>query len=869
MVSVSPRSTIPILLCFSHLSRGQLPSIRTQLFLISGKRFTTSQTTAQPQSKVSPPTILGQEGDHGYGTDHTRTTKVKLRKIRVGIVRKIVTKARDGSPSFIRLLEPRASSTVTPWQRRIASFEQLEYESSLNLDPRLGLRLVDDVNYRHDPRLWLELIRFRERIDGVKGIAVIWKGFSKRLSWLKDSTFLAELMPDEDVDKSWHEIWRSFLRAGYEDHQILKEICDYMLTKSRRRETGVLHLYSAVLGHILKVKPSEAFEWHERLKLSFSPDSQSQMILFNQVVESLPARQALLAIYADLPYPRLYSSSIPKLCALELYDDAISWHRMLLNRGDRPSNISVTKPLLEHLASSGQEKLLEQIMLELVQAGVPLDTPANVIQEDHLAVSRKMMSEVQAKFYNITPMRFSDEFCARLLATRMFSVKSILAGLQVLGVQAIGPLALREIAFRTVDNGTCRLDAMTEYLNQVHEANIKTGSSKFSRSVQRLVLGKHDQLLYDLVTCDQHPDVLEDRKLQESLLASYHRTGHNRQIERTMAILTVDEREQTMETAYWNILVRCDLTLRNLSGLLKKTETMRAKGIVLTRASRNYMWSTLVNSGNFRQSTKVTNAQILISIWQGCMVSGTYIPLTAWTATLRHLGMTGQLKQYESLAFWLAKWYTDHTFRESLVGAFKVVNGSQVSRRYSIQLNQAVSVHPLQVLFPKHATLAILAWGFQNPKIANLKSCMPSVRVGRLAASPALWGLRMIVRLRDLGISVNRNAIGKSCQMYLLTLFDMAKNSRKWEKQSPSGNEGRWDEYALAMEMIWGHDLFTKRSDYQEPIADTTSAHDRLSVIADEISRRIRERREKACSTTMSGQRKSASNSAVYSLWLT
>ena len=743
---------------------------------------------------------------------------------------------------------PRASSNILPWQQRIISFEQLNYESSLDLDARLGLRLVDDVNYRYDPDLWLALIRFRERIDGIKGIGVIWKGFSKRLSQLKEPAVSREVIPRKDVDQPWHEIWMSFLRVGFEDHQILKEICEYIRLNNRREERGVIGFYLAVLGHILKVKPSEAFEWHERLK-SFPPNAQDQVELFNQVIANPPARQALLAIYADLPYPRLYSSIIPKLCALELYGDAISWHRMLLNRGDRPVNTSILKPLLEDLASTGQKKLLDQIIQELVHAGVPLDTTANAIQEDVPVVSRQIMNEIHAKFYNITPKRFSDEFCARLLATRIFSVKSIISGLQMLGVQAIGPLALREIGFRTVDNGACRLDAMAEYLAQLHEAKIETGCSRFSRLVQRLVRENHDQLLYDLVTCDQHPDVLEDQKLQESLLASYHRTGDDRQINRTIAILTLDEKDETMNTAYWNILVRCDLTLRNLSGLLKKTEIMRAKGITLTHMSRSYMWSKLINTAKSGQSTSETNAQTLISIWQGFMISGTYIPVTDWIATLRRLGMTGQLKQYESLAFWLAKWYTDGIFRKSLGGALKRVVDPQGVCRYSVQLGQADAVHPLQILFPKNTQVAILAWGFQKMKVTSLKGCMPSERVGRLAASDGLWGLRMIARLRDLGFKINRETISRLCRTHLESIFGMTNNSRKWDNPFPSGSQGHWVEYALAMEMIWGHDLFTKCSRSEEFLEETSSARERLSILADEISRSVEKKRKRPLST--------------------
>ncbi|MCJ1405534.1 hypothetical protein MMC11_008762 [Xylographa trunciseda] len=603
----------------------------------------------------------------------------------------------------------------------------------------------------------------------------------------------------------------SFLPAGFEDHQILREICEHIRLNIRGRRRKFNGLYVAVIGHILKVEPSEAFSWHQRLK-DFPPDPEGQIELFDQTVASLPARQALLAIYADLPYPRIYSSIIPRLFARELYDDAISWHRMLLSRGDRPMSASVIEPLLEHLASSGNWKLSARVMAELVDAGVPFDATGNPIQEDIPVVSRQTMNEMHAKFYNFTPKRFSDEFCARLLATKMFSVRSVISGLQMLSVQAIGPLALREIALRTVHNEACRPDEMAIHLDQLHEAKIQLGSSTFSRLVERLVREKYDQLLYDVVISDQHPDVLEDNKLQESLLATHLRTGDKRQINRAIAVLTLDVKDEAIDTAYWNILFRCNLTLLDTSALLKTTEVMYVKGLPLTHMSRSYMWSKLMNPGELVHSTTKEHAQTLISIWQGFMIRGTIIPLTDWVKTLRRLGMTGQLKAYENLAFWLAKWYTDDRFGKSLIGTLNGADQLEASGKYSMPPTQTNSIHPLLILFPNYAQVTLLAWGFQMIKMTDLTSCMPSERVSKLAASDALWGLRMIARLRDFGINIDRATISRLCQTHLKRIFGLTRNSRNRDHHISVGSKGRWDEYVLAMEMIWGNDFFTKSS---------------------------------------------------------
>ena len=831
MLSVSRqllRSPIPVLRGFPY------SGVPRRCLTFSETHLTSSRNEAEEQFEDPVDSISrSTKANSGIGGSFEPTAKTRPSRWDDNIIRKVKASAND-SKAFFRLVEPRAGSGTLPWQQRIKSFEQLNYESSLNVDPRLGLRLVDDVNYRHDPDLWLTLIRYRERIDGVKGIAVIWKGFWQRFFRFKDSTYWPKVSPTKDIDRQWHDIYMSFLQAGFADRQILKEVCEYICLNHGSRVREVNGLYMTVIRHILKVEPSEVFQWHQQLKV-FLPNPKEQIELFDQTVASLPARRALLGIYSDLPYPRLYSSVIPRLCARELYSEAVSWHRMLLSRGDRPSSTSVVKPLLEHLVSSDKEDLAAQITLELVDAGVVFDTTAAVSQKDIPVISRQIMSEAHAKFYNISPKRLTDEFCARLIATKIFSVKSIISGLQILGVQAIGPLALREVVARTVVNESCQSDEVAVYLDQMDGANIQLGSSKFSRLVQRLVHGNRNQLLYDVVTCDQHPDVFEDRKLQETLLASYRRAGDDRQVNRTVAILTLDEKEETMDVAYWNFFLRCDLTLLNLSGLLKTAETMRGRGIPLTHTSRSYMWSKLMTHRQSGRSTHDKHIQTLVSIWQGFMTSGTYIPLSDWSEILRRLGMTGQLTAYESLVFWLAKWYTDGSFRKSLVGGLKRVEESKEYRKYSMQLSQVDPVHPFQILFSKKTQHALLAWGFQKKGMTNLDGLMLSARVDQLASSDCLWGLRMIVRLKDFGINIDRNTISRLCRMRMKSMFGTRHTTLKREHQVPCGRQGRWDEYVLAMEMIWGQDLFSTNSNSKGTTAQTLSVRERLPRIRAEI----------------------------------
>ncbi|MCJ1410643.1 hypothetical protein MMC19_004729 [Ptychographa xylographoides] len=713
------------------------------------------------------------------------------------------------------------------WRKRLLTFEQVNYESSLHHPATSGSRIVDTTQ-QNDPKLWLDLLHFRERIDGLEGIAVIWNGFQKR-----------NVRPTKSNDH-WYFLWKNFLRVGYTKDRLLLEMCEFNHSTDRTRHTIFKEFYYQVMRHILQKRPSEAYDWHLRLKgLPLSYIERNK--LFNLALSTPSVMKSWKRIHEDLPFYPAYSDIVPKLCAHELFSDAISWHQMLVNQGDWPSSTSIAKPLLDHLASSGKDELLTSITIGMIHAGVIFDTSYSATTENlALPVSRQAMNEVHSKFYSIQPKHISDEFCARLLATQLFSVKSIISGFHILGVDTIGPRALREMGLREIQGQTCHLLNMVEHMNHLQQVGISTGTSKFSRLVCKLVDEKNTQLLHDVITCDQDPNVFEDRLTQESLLASYHKMGDQRQIDRTMAILTLNEDSFSLPMIKLNILFRCSLSLDDLEGVSRIVETMRMRGLPLTDMSRRYMWQNLIDTRKSgRAVSTIRNVRATINIWQGALRAGTRIPLRDWTELLRRLGMSCHLVEYENLAVWLAKWYTDVKFRKSMEGLTRQSSGKNLPLQYTVLTSTTDPRHPLRVLFPPVMPRAVLAWGFQKPDTPYLVGRTQSERVGLLAQSSSLWGLRFIVTLRNLGAHFDRNLISKACMNRLVIKFGQDVSRRRRNRQAQQWQHGSWDEYALAMQRIWGPDLFMEQSTIGELSAQEISIQDQLQELRARLSSRI------------------------------
>jgi len=716
----------------------------------------------------------------------------------------------DGS-----LLIPCASGSPWKlWRKRLESFHQFDYESSLEQAPLSGIRLVDRQKWQFDPELWLQLVRFRERVDGLQGVAVIWRGYAQR-----------EIPPggsEASVD-----LWKSFLRLGFQDHAVLREMCEYKGFSVQRNRGRIPGLYYEVMKHIILNKPSELHEWHLRL-MHESPYMWQRRELLILAIAERSAFRALLPVYENLRLVQEYQHIIPRLCAHGLFSDAVEWHRMLIRKGDMPPNAYVVQSLLHHLEISGQAEAYTEIMEEMSDAGVVLHASSVPSRQHTSVVYQQIINEIQTTFHPTKPKAISDEFCARLFATKVFSVRSILNGLHMFGIDKIGPLALREIAARATRRGVVHPENVIQDLEHLRQAGISVGSSKFSRLLKKAAREFDAELLFDLVTSDQHPEVYEDWKLQESLLASYHNVGDRRQINRTLAILTLDETKESLDTARWNLLLRSYLTLGDMPNTWITLDKMRGDGVILRKTSRMYLWNQTVAASKAGQVlAKAKNLPRLIRIWQGFMRSGTHIPQGDWIEVLRRLGASDQLRQYEELALWLARWYTDEEFRTSQL---ELVMRQQSFKRpmlVAVPLDQTDPAHPFQVLFSGRMQKAILRWGFRSYVIPRLRGTPPSERARVLSQAPSLWGLRMITKLRDVGVKFDSDVVATFCRTRLATLFRQETSDRLLKAYRRRYHRIRQEDYAHAMETIWGSDLFG-RGEFRSVLKEVGPAKDHI-----------------------------------------
>lgn len=680
------------------------------------------------------------------------------------------------------------------WESRLVSFEQYQHESNLGDIFCKGFRLVDHPIYCMDFNLWLELIRFRRRQSDIEGTAVIWREIQSRNIQLP--------LQANNADEAWDQ----FIQFGWETSSIRQNVIIY--ARRLRSNTGQAwgKLYFKIISDCLE-KPRTAFSMHKRLHHEFPPTSEQLKQLFYQALSSKPAFAAFKGLYKDLTNRDMYDTIIPHLCRTKNYAHAIKWHNLMMRVKDLPSSSAAAEPLIYHLAFFADINHALKLVKEMVDAGVALP-PINTQSKDKAFMSREIMNRRLGETHGIEPKVISDEFCARLFATTMFSVDTIISGLRFLGVDNIGPLSLRELLLREVPSpSVCR-----RRIDQLNNVGITLGDSTFCALVDSLASRGERQLLEDVVKCDMHTDAFEDEELQEALLMSYRLSGDHRQADRTLAILTARSSLDNKAIVYWNVLLRSALKRQDKDNTYQILEKMQELNIPVSAKTSNYVGEYLLSKRRTsRRPTDIGDLPAVIAICQRILRTGGVLPPSAWTEILRRLGMMGHLIEFEKLALWLADWYSNPTERALQLSIFSQKKIDAIPKNLPTNHPR----HPLHIIFPAVAQQAIVAWGFQH--VGDVEQRVTKLRKKGLTWR---WGLELLGKLKQRNVTVIWSTVSKACRLRLIALFGQGRSNRKVNRRARRQNQVyRLEYFAKEMERLWGKELF--RIDDSWPRDDT------------------------------------------------
>ncbi|KAI9861721.1 MAG: hypothetical protein M1813_005070 [Trichoglossum hirsutum] len=701
-------------------------------------------------------------------------------------------------------LIPSSINDLHPSLRQgLASVERLYAESDFDDVVNVGSKLVDDPNHCYDFRLWTTLLDFRERLQGFDGVKVVWRGIRLREVALPVDGELA------------NNLWNRLLDLGLIDRNIMDSILLHaraQYDKTGHRWPGV---YEKVIGHFLRNDPPIACQWHNRLKVDHPPHDQCLRALAGAAAKSKRSLNVFRWIYLRNDQRNVYSTLVSSLCSKGKYHLALKWHFWLMKMGDLPPSLDIAT---EHLAPGIKKSELKEVTRSLREAGCESKavsdnksvTVKKVTEATRAITGNKVITDISRKVREVMNMAYGDklsipreslddEICARFFATEGCSVDTVLNGMEILGLDTIGPLSLRELAIREKIP-----EKIANRIIRMEKAGISIGKSVFSRLVKKLSFNNKAALLTDVLLCDQHPDVFDDKYMQMSLLSKYLCLKDWRQLRRTISVLTELSHDPEMEN--WNLVLQTLLEHKRERFAQQVLEFMRMRGMLIKQETIYCLARGLLRrrdhgKGPVQVRGHSDDLGLVRNLLSGIIQSGFRVQPRIWRELLIRFGMTGRLDELESLVLWLLKWYGPPKCEETR-------GVHHLDPRHAHFSRIPRKERPFYTLFHPLMINGFIAWGFIH-ELSRLRSGVrypPQAFVTnafRPTAHPWTRGLRLVKELENRGVRVPTDTVRRACQLRLLSLYGPAVSKQRLVRRMIECNSYTLSEMVAAIEAVY------------------------------------------------------------------
>lgn len=688
-------------------------------------------------------------------------------------------------------------------------------------------RLVDQPQYLQNVNLWLELLRFRLRLDGQQGVIDIVQAMVQR------KVILPVRGPQAD------QLWSTLFWSAVQYPKTLHHLYPYLVETLSRSSLLEIRLYARLVGPLLRQNPMFAATWHKRMQadgllppafVSVLAQFATDVCLSNHKPRAI---EAFRKIYTSAKVKHAYDECMLPICRSFDFPDAVDMHAFFIRHDDYPSLSMQSMPVIVHLTendwlakSNMKSTTRARFSSQVLEAQHEFDCLKPYKPDAHHAgttippLTRESMSSIVGDVHNIREKELNDAFCARLFATTAFSIDLIITGLRMLGMRTVGNLALREIAARapSPDEYLTTVDAMKA-------AGITITDSVFSRALHSFAArpDKHHSFEY-LITSDQHPTAYEDRVLQKQLFASFLASGDHSQANAILDILTMHQRQP--ENYHANLILQTYARSGQRESTLQILHEMRLHRIPVSDASLQIIQWTLLRP-RLRSKRPVTqrnhdfkdDLDFTTNVFLETMRTGQLVSPTQWHEILRRYGMENRLEPLERLSTWLALWYSGRLNNDQpLTPSPSSDEGGAKARTATPSKGDQ---HPLAVIFTPHLLQAIIAWGFKSE--ASLPESIMSIKLGSPTESadvsqkpetemveiPKDWtrGLALVRKLHTLGVNVEGMDLRREVKLRLWILYGPGRSTvaanRRAQKMNKLSLVHRVDQIHRIMGFNW------------------------------------------------------------------
>lgn len=405
---------------------------------------------------------------------------------------------------------------------------------------------------------------------------------------------------------------------------------------------------------------------------------------------------------------------------------------------------------------------------EKLSANVTNNIQKKAVHEPKIRLNLEQIRSSVGDLFGARPRSAGDAFCARLIATRAFSMEFAISSLKMLSVRELGPLTLREVAARSVTASEFLMHVQTLRLE-----GISCGKSAFARALRTLAQDAQPWLWHGLVDSDRHPDTYDDTELQQALFKSAITKNRTRDAHIILATMAASGHE--IDSSVWNelLLAYCfqleeycveqllqDMLTRKVHVL---DETLRAiRDTFLPHQHRPQQVSATVSRPK-RNSRAVDGLLFVTELQMSVLRAGQYFRPSHWSEILKRLAKSGRFEVMSRLCIGLASYYELNSDAD---------NG---------ETKRLVSETPFGTKMQRE----VITWAFNDYEMAVKRTWNGS---GSLPPEDYVRGLALLCHLRStFGVELDEEVIAREMRRGLQQLPELRKKLTRPAGESDTG----------------------------------------------------------------------------------
>jgi hypothetical protein len=667
--------------------------------------------------------------------------------------------------------------------------ETLRRQADLGSAQLRGELAIDQPENAANYKLWVELLQYRQRVDGFRGVFEVWKGLMGRELDLPVRGTEADIL------------WGTFIDAsigseGFK-YQLLRRIGEYAEGLYERSGTQYPGLHGRVVGRLLRIIPSRAQNFHDRFVQNFGTTYIDLSTLAEDCANSqnlAKARNAFTRIYLSLKPGPMYDAFMAEMLKCEDDSNVRSWHRFFVRHGDIPSLEVIAVPEIQRLLDVDAGALPAKLRKRITKSA------AGRSKQDilpYLPLSRAKMSTIVGDVHGIKQKELGDSFVAKMFATQAFPLDMVIKGLEFFGIQKLGPLAIREMALKAGN--------FVEFANKlsvVKAKGISLDTSVYGQLVQKLATEGSVQLFDTLIQSDQHPESYEDTATQELLLEIFLKKQDWLKAHITLMGLSLTS--ENAHSGAWNHLFQGYIKNQDYQAVARTAQQMQALNMKFTGTTLTFLHKYLLPTRRRGQAPFIASAeaqsldplQFTTNIYIHAAKSGVVVDPLLWKENLKRFGMTHRWGDVEQLVLWLVDNY----------------NARSQPRPYEAEERWMEPPGMLQSIFGKQMRQALVTWAFRRAWHGwdEKSTAMSAPGNGHPSSICEPWakGLWLLRRMGEYGLPTTPETARNAFLMRMWILFGPSASKEGLNEKVRLHSTSTLAHFVKHANEVWNGELF-------------------------------------------------------------